>query len=210
MGDFIKRKLLLQNVDSQVILNKLDDFTKINQEGWNIYLRVHQFYKTHFFIIDDVVEKNLYQFNTKINSYWMLEPYNTDFDIVDVIQTSPQNYQLWLYNKNPFKLIDKNLISKKLCELFSGDVACIDMAKFARLVGFKNMKPEHESNYENKMEPVKSDALLLNKLKFNNTIKQKIEIPTSINTLPNETTVNDLEDLNDFLFGQDTHKKPKL
>jgi hypothetical protein len=59
-----------------------------------------------------------------------------------VVETSPQNFQVWL---NHGRTLDRNMGSwaaKELAKRFGGDLSSADWRHFGRLAGFTNRKPE--------------------------------------------------------------------
>jgi hypothetical protein len=191
LGDYVERKVLYQEQDSPDILDKIESLKQLNEEGWNIYIRTNQFYKNSFFVVDDVSNSHIYQINQSMNTYWSLEEYNPQFKLVDIIETSNKNYQVWLYNESPFKLIDKNKMSKKLAELFSADLACADIGKFSRLVGFRNTKPIH--TFEDNIEMVAREENFYQQFKDKEQNNNTVNVPTNI--IAQEDSFDELEQL---------------
>ena len=59
-----------------------------------------------------------------------------------VVETSPQNFQVWL---NHGRTLDRDMSSwaaKELAKRFGGDLSSADWRHFGRLAGFTNRKPE--------------------------------------------------------------------
>ena len=59
-----------------------------------------------------------------------------------VVETSPQNFQVWL---NHGRTLDRSMSScaaKELAKRFGGDLSSADWRHFGRLAGFTNRKPE--------------------------------------------------------------------
>src|SRR6202050_4487032 len=59
-----------------------------------------------------------------------------------VVETSPQNFQVWL---NHGRTLDRSMsgcASKELAKRFDGDLSSADWRHFGRLAGFTNRKPE--------------------------------------------------------------------
>ncbi len=59
-----------------------------------------------------------------------------------VVETSPQNFQVWL---NHGEILDRDLstwAAKELAKRFGGDLSSADWRHFGRLAGFTNRKPE--------------------------------------------------------------------
>jgi RepB DNA-primase from phage plasmid len=59
-----------------------------------------------------------------------------------VVETSPQNFQVWLNHR---RTLDRNLstwAAKELAKRFGGDLSSADWRHFGRLAGFTNQKPK--------------------------------------------------------------------
>ena len=59
-----------------------------------------------------------------------------------VVETSPQNFQVWL---NHGRTLDRDMSSwaaKELAKRFGGDLSSADWRHFGRLAGYTNRKPE--------------------------------------------------------------------
>src|SRR5580704_10665462 len=64
------------------------------------------------------------------------------FEPALVVETSPQNFQVWL---NHGRTLDRSMSScaaKELAKRFGGDLSSADWRHFGRLAGFTNRKPE--------------------------------------------------------------------
>ena len=67
---------------------------------------------------------------------------NAGFQPALVVETSPQNFQVWL---NHGQTLDRDMSSwaaKELAKRFGGDLSSADWRHFGRLAGFTNRKPE--------------------------------------------------------------------
>lgn len=205
LGDYVSREVLFRQINSEKIVEHVDRLNQLNKEGWNIYLRLSNFYQNNFFLIDDVSKTHLYQINASINTYWSIEKYNTKFKLVDIIQTSTNNYQVLLYNENPLKFIDKNKISNGLADLFNADKACTDIGKFFRLVGFQNMKPTHVKNGQT--------IMIEQALHFYNLFKQQEQENMNLNTkdqFNQSLNTNHFDDLENLLNDSESLDKKTL
>jgi hypothetical protein len=64
------------------------------------------------------------------------------FEPALTVETSPQNFQVWL---NHQRTLDHNMstwAAKELAKRFGGDLSSADWRHFGRLAGFTNRKPE--------------------------------------------------------------------
>jgi len=67
---------------------------------------------------------------------------NAGFQPALIVETSPQNFQIWL---NHGRSLDRSMSScaaKELAKRFGGDLSSADWRHFGRLAGFTNRKPE--------------------------------------------------------------------
>src|SRR5271163_427955 len=67
---------------------------------------------------------------------------DTGFEPAVIVETSPQNFQVWL---NHGRTLDRSMSScaaKELAKRFCGDLSSADWRHFGRLAGFTNRKPE--------------------------------------------------------------------
>ncbi len=67
---------------------------------------------------------------------------DTGFEPAVIVETSPQNFQVWL---NHGRTLDRSMSScaaKELAKRFGGDLSSADWRHFGRLAGFTNRKPE--------------------------------------------------------------------
>jgi hypothetical protein len=61
-----------------------------------------------------------------------------------VIETSPDNYQVWVsLGVEPMPKNQRKILATLLAKAFGGDPASVDANHFGRLAGFTNRKPEH-------------------------------------------------------------------
>src|SRR5216684_7966311 len=59
-----------------------------------------------------------------------------------VVETSPQNFQVWLSHQRTLDHNTSTLAAKELAKRFGGDLSSADWRHFGRLAGFTNRKPE--------------------------------------------------------------------
>ena len=59
-----------------------------------------------------------------------------------VVETSPQNFQVWLNHGRTLDRDMSTLAAKELAKRFGGDLSSADWRHFGRLAGFTNRKPE--------------------------------------------------------------------
>jgi hypothetical protein len=111
------------------ILNKEEVFKYIsflrfkNVNGYHVYCRPNSL---SYFLIDDISESNL----SLLKSY----------DIRLIVETSPQNYQAWLFTKYELDSEDCKAIALKL----DADLSAAQPEQLGRLPGFNNRKHKHK------------------------------------------------------------------
>jgi hypothetical protein len=66
------------------------------------------------------------------------------FEPAVVVETSPNNFQVWLNHGQVLKAIISTRTAKQLAERFGGDPSSADWRHFGRLAGFTNPKPERQ------------------------------------------------------------------
>jgi len=59
-----------------------------------------------------------------------------------VVETSPQNFQVWLNHRRTLDRSMSTWAAKELAKRFGGDLSSADWRHFGRLAGFTNRKPE--------------------------------------------------------------------
>jgi hypothetical protein len=59
-----------------------------------------------------------------------------------VVETSPQNFQIWLNHGHTLDSHISSWAAKELAKRFGGDLSSADWRHFGRLAGFTNRKPE--------------------------------------------------------------------
>ena len=66
---------------------------------------------------------------------------NAGFQPALVVETSPQNFQVWLNHQRTLDHNTSTLVAKELANRFGGDLSSADWRHFGRLAGFTNRKP---------------------------------------------------------------------
>ncbi len=64
------------------------------------------------------------------------------FEPAVVVETSPNNFQVWLNHGQILEVVASTHAAKQLAERFGGDPSSADWRHFGRLAGFTNPKPE--------------------------------------------------------------------
>jgi hypothetical protein len=66
------------------------------------------------------------------------------FEPAVVVETSPNNFQVWLNHGQVLEVVTSTHAAKRLAERFGGDPSSADWRHFGRLAGFTNPKPERQ------------------------------------------------------------------
>ena len=66
------------------------------------------------------------------------------FEPAVVVETSPNNFQVWLNHGQILEVVTSTHAAKQLAERFGGDPSSADWRHFGRLAGFTNPKPERQ------------------------------------------------------------------
>jgi hypothetical protein len=64
------------------------------------------------------------------------------FEPAVVVETSRNNFQVWLNHGQVLEVTTSTAVAKQLAERFGGDLSSADWRHFGRLAGFTNPKPE--------------------------------------------------------------------
>jgi hypothetical protein len=102
-----------------------------NADGRNIYIRPKGEHDLN--LIDDLSAGAVQRMKA------------TGFAPAVVVETSPENFQVWL--KHPTKLSreDSTIAARKLADTFGGDCGAADWRHYGRLAGFTNRKEKYAS-----------------------------------------------------------------
>ena len=66
------------------------------------------------------------------------------FEPAVVVETSPNNFQVWLNHGQILEVVTSTRAAKQLAERFGGDPSSADWRHFGRMAGFTNPKPERQ------------------------------------------------------------------
>jgi len=121
------RMLLRENWTLRQIEQAIQRLKRENARGAHIFVRPHG---THSLsLVDDLGVDAIARMTV------------TGFQPALVVETSPQNFQVWLHHK---RTLDRNMstwAAKELAKRFGGDLSSADWRHFGRLAGFTNQKP---------------------------------------------------------------------
>lgn len=109
------------------LLKSVGKLKSLNAEGWHIFIRP---LSTEYVLIDDVKPRTLSEV-CKINPSLVME-------------TSSQNYQVFLRLPESPATEQANQLCKTLAAQYHGDPGSADAMHLGRLPGFTNRKPKHQ------------------------------------------------------------------
>jgi hypothetical protein len=122
------RMLLREAWTLRQIEQAIQQLKRENARGAHIFVRPHGAHALS--LIDDLNVAAIARMTT------------AGFQPALVVETSPQNFQLWL---NHGRTLDANIstwAAKELAKRFGGDLSSADWRHFGRVAGFTNRKPE--------------------------------------------------------------------
>ncbi len=124
VGDMILREGQ-RSIDIEKVIKWL---RRENARGAHIYIRPAG---THSLsLIDDLTKEAIDRMKAK------------GFEPAVVVETSPNNFQVWLNHGQVLDAATSTSAAKQLAECFGGDPSSADWRHFGRLAGFTNPKPE--------------------------------------------------------------------
>lgn len=145
---YVEREIILSERTKEEVLQFTSMLEKLNNEGWNIYIRTSYCLINNFFTIDDIKKHDLDKVITILNTKLQYQ-----CEVLSVIETSEDNLQINFYTKENIAPFEKShIINQLLHELSTQDcyfdVNCTDTIKFFRAAGFINNKNKHiEQNF---------------------------------------------------------------
>jgi hypothetical protein len=101
-----------------------------NGKGAHIYIRPAG--KHRLSLIDDLTADAIEQMKAE------------GFEPAVVVETSPNNFQVWLNHGQDLEATISTFMAKQLAQRFGGDPSSADWRHFGRLAGFTNPKPERQ------------------------------------------------------------------
>jgi len=122
------RMLLSEAWTARQIEQAIQRLRRENARGAHIFVRPHGVHALS--LVDDLGVDAIVRMT------------DAGFEPALVVETSPQNFQVWL---NHGRTLDRNMGSwaaKELAKRFAGDLSSADWRHFGRLAGFTNRKPE--------------------------------------------------------------------
>jgi hypothetical protein len=101
-----------------------------NAKGAHVYIRPAGIHSLS--LLDDLTAEEIERMNAE------------GFEPAVVVETSPNNFQVWLNHGQVLEVATSTSAAKKLAERFGGDPSSADWRHFGRLAGFTNPKPERQ------------------------------------------------------------------
>lgn len=123
------QEMLTRVWDLDAIVKSIRWLSFQNYQGRNIYIRPKG--EHHLTLVDDLTWSNVRQMK------------EAGFQPAVIVQTSPDNLQVWL---NHGRVLPKELssaVAKRLAERFEGDIKAAAWRQYGRLAGFTNRKEKH-------------------------------------------------------------------
>ena len=106
-----------------------------NAAGWGVYIRPAEGLDRALIVVDDVEDWQ------ELTAEHALEP-------CAVIETSQHNHQLWFdLGPQPMPPAHRTLVSRKLKDMFQGDLAAVGPSRLGRLCTFMNRKTGRADKY---------------------------------------------------------------
>lgn len=127
---------LMQNIimDKSKLFSSIGFLAKRNVNGEDIYIRPAPKEKHGLILVDDAKTEALIRMRQD-----GLNPAVT-------VETSPNNYQVWLKLGDDLEPSLRTKIAKFLATRYNTDKASADYRHYGRLAGFTNRKPDHTNN----------------------------------------------------------------
>jgi hypothetical protein len=115
----------------QQVFDSIDWLRYKNANGWGIYVRPSG---SHAYTLIDDLSKSAVE---------LLMP---DFEPSAVVETSPGNFQAWLYNGEVLPPAVGTRVATIIAERFDGDPGAAAWRQFGRLAGFTNNKQKYRQS----------------------------------------------------------------
>jgi hypothetical protein len=122
------RMLLREKWTLGQIEQAIQRFKFENARGAHIFIRPHGIHALS--LIDDLSVEAIVPMT------------GAGFEPTLVVETSPQNFQVWLNHGRTLDRTMSSYAAKELAKRFGGDLSSADWRHFGRLAGFTNRKPE--------------------------------------------------------------------
>jgi hypothetical protein len=122
------RMLLSEAWMARQIEQAIKRLRRENARGAHIFVRPHDVHTLS--LVDDLAVDAIARMT------------DAGFEPAVVVETSPQNFQVWLNHGRTLDRSMSSCASKELAKRFGGDLSSADWRHFGRLAGFTNRKPE--------------------------------------------------------------------
>jgi hypothetical protein len=133
-----KKMTLRYKLDFDSIFTSVQWLKFNNANGHDIYITQNNNLDRALILVDDLKIDQIKQMDKR------------GVNPACVIETSPDNYQVWVsLGLEPMPKNQRKILATLLAKTFGGDPASVDANHFGRLAGFTNRKPEYqkESGY---------------------------------------------------------------
>ncbi|MDR2410663.1 MAG: RepB family DNA primase [Bacteroidales bacterium] len=184
IGIYNREKNYMLNLDSltEGSINKKIKYLKFqNANGHDIFISPSKETERAIILVDDLTNNNIV--NMK----------NDGYNPACIIETSPNNYQVWIsLGQNPLSSEYRKIVSKFLASEYNGDIGSVGSNHYGRLAGFTNRKSKYLTyfgypyvlctEYTGEHAHNRHKLIQYAENEFNHTInKQNKEIKTSMN-----------------------------
>lgn len=131
IGIYDEHKGMVNRVyDEMQAIASIGFFRAMNWKGNNIFIKPAS--GDHALVLVDDVKKDGIDILKR-----------SGFEPACVVETSPENYQVWVKAERPLGPETRKRIARHLCDLASGDPASVDAKHYGRLAGFTNRKEKY-------------------------------------------------------------------
>lgn len=120
--------------DEQRVLESLPWLKWQNVQGNHIYVRPDG--PSNLSLVDDLSEINVRRM------------YEQGYQPAALIETSPDNFQVWLKHDRALNPEEGTAAAKALADRFEGDQKAADWRHYGRLAGFTNRKEDHRDEHD--------------------------------------------------------------
>ncbi len=132
VGVLLNERMLLRTWEADDILKSASWLKAKNTEGAAIYIRPHG--EHHLNLIDDLKSASVEQMTRQ------------GFQPALVVETSPQNLQVWLDHGRALSKDLSTAAARQLAVRFGGDLGSADWRHFGRLAGLTNRKEKYRQS----------------------------------------------------------------
>lgn len=127
-----EKGMINRNYTKEEVLNSVNYLKFLNTNGNNIYIRPAEDDVTPLVLIDDLNWESIEKLE------------NIGINLALIIETSRENFQVWIKLHKPVLPEIKSQIAKNVTKFAHGDPASAEKRHYGRLAGFTNRKEKHK------------------------------------------------------------------